>query len=303
MFFKAAFKNASIYIQFLMIFIVVAFCMMFAAFLVSLLIISKIGISPEVIKEVQQNLLEYPDIIRETQFLQMLGLFLFPAIICAWLFSDNYKEYLQIENPIKISVAVWTVISMIVAIPFLNLTYSINQQMVFPEALKGLETLIKEMEEANAQMLEIILNTKNISTIIFNILIVCVIAGVSEEFMFRGLLQKLFGKVVKNHHILIWIIAILFSSIHFQFYGFITRLLLGAYLGYLMYYTKTIWIPVLAHFINNLVSIGAYYLFQDAPDKVKEIDALGTGGTWWISVASIALFLFCLSKIKKAISQ
>ena len=259
--------------------------------------------SPKIIKEVQQNLFDYPDLIRGTQFLQMLGLFLFPAIICAWLFSDNYKEYLHIEQPIHSSAVVWAIISMIVALPFLKLTYFINQQMVFPEALKGLETWIKEMEAANTKTIETILDTKDITIIILNILIVCVMAAVCEEFMFRGLLQKFFGKVIHHPHVLIWTIAILFSAIHFQFYGFITRLLLGAWLGYLMYYTKTIWIPVLAHFTNNFLSVGAYYLFQNTPDKIQEVDAVGTGTTWWLSVISIILFCYCFIKIKKAIPQ
>ena len=300
MFLKGAFKDASVFVQLIMILVIVMFCMMFAIFVTSLLFIFKIGMSPEIIKEVQQNLFDYPDLIRETQFLQMLGLFLFPSIICAWLFSENYKENLHIEQPIHLSVVLWAIISMIVALPFLNLTYSINQQMVFPEALKSIETWMKEMEAVNAKTIETILDTKNITTIILNILIVCLMAGVCEEFMFRGLLQKFFGRVIQNPHILIWTIAILFSAIHFQFYGFITRVLLGAWLGYLMYYTKTIWIPVLAHFINNFMSVGAYYLFQNTPDKIQEMDTLGTGTTWWLSVVSIVLFFYCFIKIKKA---
>ena len=303
MFFKAAFKNAPVFTQLLMLLTVIAFCMIIAIFLTSLLFVFKIGISPEIIKDVQQNLFDYPDLIRETRFLQTLGLFLFPAIISAWLFSDNYKEYLQIEQPIHLSATFWAIISMIVALPFLNLTYYFNQQMALPEALKSLETWMKEMEHANNQTIEVILNTDSTSTILFNILIICVIAGVSEEFMFRGLLQTFFGKVIRNPHILIWTIAILFSCIHLQFYGFITRVLLGAWLGYLMYYTKTLWIPVLAHFTNNFISVGAYYLFRNTPDKIQEIDAAGTGATWWISVASLALFFFCFTQIKKTVNQ
>jgi len=303
MFLKAAFKNAPVYAQLIMILAIIALCTIFAIFLVSILIISKVGISPEAILEAQQNILDYPELLQGSLFLQTLGVFLFPSIICAWLFSDNYKEYLSIEQPVNLSVAFWTIISIIVAVPFLNLTYYFNQQMTFPEAFGWLENWMKEMESANAKSLEIILDTKNITTIVFNILIICVMAGISEEFMFRGLLQKCFSKVIINPHVLIWTIAILFSAIHFQFYGFITRMLLGAWLGYLMYYTKTIWIPVLAHFTNNMLGTGAYYIFRDNPEKIQELDAYGTGTTWWLSIVSLALFFFCFTKIKKTVSQ
>lgn len=303
MFLKAAFKNAPVYVQLLMLWVVIAFGMLLSSFLVSLLIISKLGLSPEIIHEIQQNLLDNADLIRGAQLLQTLGIFLFPAITCAWLFSDNYKEYLGIDQPVRLPAAVWAIISIIVAIPFLNWTYSLNQQMALPEALKGLETWMKGIEAEASRITDLLLDTKNISMIVLNVLIICVIAGICEEFMFRGLLQTLFGKAIRNPHVLIWTIAVLFSAIHFQFYGFVTRMLLGAWLGYLMYYTKTIWIPVLAHFTNNFAGVSAYYLFQDAPEKIKEIDAIGTGSTWWLSVASLALFFFCFLRIKKASAQ
>jgi len=299
MFLKAAFKNAPSPVQLLMILAVIALGTIFSLFLSSLLIISKMGMSPEVIEEVRQNLINYPEIIRGIQFLQTLGIFLFPSIVCAWLFSDNYKEYLKIDQPIRRSAAVWTIIGTIVAVPFLNWTYFVNQQMVFPEALKGVEAWMNEAEKAANRVIDVMLDTKSISAIIFNFLVICVIAGVSEEFMFRGLLQTSFGRIIRNQHVLIWTIAILFSAIHFQFYGFITRLILGAWLGYLMYYTKTIWIPALAHFTNNILSIGMYYLFRNTPGKTDAIDAIGTGSTWWLAAASFALFFFCFFQIKK----
>jgi len=303
MFLKAAFKNASVYVQLLMLLAIVACCMIGAVFFSSLLIISKVGMSPEAILEIQKNLFDYPEIIRGSLLLETLGIFLFPSIICAWLFSDNYKEYLGVDQPIYKPVAIWAILSIIVAVPFINLSYHFNQQMTFPESFSWLEKWMKEMEDANSQTFEAILNTKNISTIIFNILISCVIVAISEEFMFRGLLQKFFSRLIPNPHILIWIIAILFSAMHLQFYGFIPRLILGGCLGYLMYYTKTIWIPILAHFTNNFLSLATYYLFRNKPDEMQSIDTIGSGTTWWLSVASLALLFFCFSQIKKAGNQ
>jgi len=300
MFLKAAFKDASVFVQLLMLLVVITFGFFLALFLTSLLIISKFGISPETINEIQQNIFNYPDLIRQTQFLQMIGIFLLPSIICAWLFSDNYKEYLHADQPIHPPVAVWAVISMIVAVPFLNLTYSFNQQMVFPEAFRGLENWMKASEAEADKVTQLMLDTKNISTIIFNFLTVCLIAALCEEFMFRGLLQTIFGRIFRNPHAIIWAVAILFSAVHLQFYGFITRMLLGAWLGYLTYFTKTIWIPVLAHFTNNFLTVGIYYLFRSAPDEMQKIDVIGSGSTWGLSVASLALFIFCFNQIKKA---
>ncbi|GHT13105.1 hypothetical protein FACS189426_17520 [Bacteroidia bacterium] len=299
MFLKGAFKNSSVFVQLLMLLAVSVFCLTASSIIILFLVVFKVGISPEVINEIGQNLNNQPDLMREMQFLQILGIFIFPPIICAWLFSDNYKEYLHIEHPIHLPVVAWTFISIVVFVPFINFTSYLNQQMVFPEALKGLEIWMKEMEEAMGRQLEAMLFTHNIREIIFNILVVCVFTGIGEEFMFRGLLQTMFGRALKNPHVLVWTIAILFSAIHFQFYGFLPRMILGAYLGYLMYYTKSIWISAFAHFTHNLCTLSIVYAFQDSPEKMQQADTIGTGSTWWIAVASLALFAFCFLQIKK----
>ncbi|MDR3338695.1 MAG: CPBP family intramembrane metalloprotease [Candidatus Symbiothrix sp.] len=299
MFLKAAFKDSPIMIQLLMLLAVIFFCFIACLFLASILILVKVGISPEAIREIQLNINNYPELLRITSFFQVLGVFIFPSVICAWLFSDNYKDYLHIESPIYLPSILWVIAGSLLFIPFINFTASINQQMVFPEALKGLEKWIMEMETNNNQLITLMLTTKSPQIILFNVLVICVLTGIGEEFMFRGLLQTVFGRFFKNSHVLIWVIAIIFSAIHFQFYGFIPRLLLGAYLGYLMYFTKTIWIPVLAHFTNNFFSLAVFYIFQDTPEKSQEIDAFGTGSTWWLAVASLALFTLCFRQIKR----
>jgi membrane protease YdiL (CAAX protease family) len=295
---KALYKNAPVFAQLLMLLAVACFCLLIASMASSLLVFLKFGFSAD-IQAIQQNIVYYPDLLRGIQFLQVLGLFIFPAIICACLFSDNYKEYLRIDCPVYFPVAVWTSVSIVAVIPFLNFTYYFNQQMVLPEALKSLEIHLQEMEQTAAQLTEAMLATDSFGGQVFSVFLVCVLAATGEEFMFRGLLQNLFERFIHNSHIVIWTVAVLFSTFHLQFYGFVPRLLLGAYLGYLLYYTKTIWIPVLAHCVNNLFSVVSYYVFRDNPQRMQEVDAIGTGTTWWLSAVSLALFVFCFIQIRK----
>jgi membrane protease YdiL (CAAX protease family) len=298
MFLKGVFKNSSVFVQLLMFIIVIAAGFVATNFLSSILIMIKYGVSLKVLQDVMQNLVNYPGLMRELQLLQVLGMFVFPAIICAWLFSDNYKDYLQTDVPICFPVMGLTILSVLVAVPFLNLTYQINQQMVFPEYLKSLEEWIRNMEENANKISEKILYVRNTWDFVLNILIICVLTGIGEEFAFRGILQNIFGKIIRNHHVVIWIVAIIFSAVHFQFYGFVPRMLLGAYLGYLLYYTKNIWVPVLAHFTNNCFSVVYYFIFQDNPERIEDADTIGYGSTLWLSVVSLALFIFIFRQIK-----
>jgi uncharacterized protein len=55
---------------------------------------------------------------------------------------------------------------------------------------------------------------------------------------------------------------LLFSALHLQFYGFFGRLLLGMMLGYLFVWTRSLWVPVIVHFLNNAIAVVISFLIQ-----------------------------------------
>jgi membrane protease YdiL (CAAX protease family) len=294
MFLKAAFKDSPFIVQLLMAIGIFCFGLSAASLLSVLLVRVKLDLSLNeawLIMQDAQNLINYPDILRGTQLISEIGGFILPAILCAWLFSDRYKEYLQTDNSIHPSWIRWTIISAIVVVPFVNLSFYFNQQIPLPDVLQ-------KMDESAEQMTAKMLYAENIWVFVSNVVIICILTAIGEEFLFRGVLQKIFAKAIKNPHVVIWLVAIIFSAIHLQFSGFISRMLLGAYLGYLLYYTQTIWIPILAHFTNNFVAVFTVYVFQDAPREWQEkVNTIGSDSTWWIGIASLALFAFCFSRI------
>jgi len=96
----------------------------------------------------------------------------------------------------------------------------------------------------------------------FNLFMIALIPALGEEFLFRGVLQRIFGEWFKNPHLAVWLAAILFSLAHYQFLGFMPRIILGALFGYIFLWTGNIWMPILAHFVNNTVGVIYYYLFS-----------------------------------------
>jgi hypothetical protein len=85
--------------------------------------------------------------------------------------------------------------------------------------------------------------------------LIAIIPAIGEELLFRGVLQRIFTEWFKSAHWGIWISAFLFSAIHMQFFGFLPRMFLGLFFGYLLEATGSLWIPILAHFINNLTGV------------------------------------------------
>lgn len=126
-----------------------------------------------------------------------------------------------------------------------------NQSMVLPEGMKGIEQWAKEQEAQMQELTTYMTNFANVVEFLAAIVILAVVPAIGEELLFRGILQNKITLLTKNYHVAIWVSAIVFSAIHFQFYGFVPRVLLGALFGYLYVWSGNLGVAILAHFINN----------------------------------------------------
>ncbi|MDZ7777205.1 MAG: CPBP family intramembrane glutamic endopeptidase [Bacteroidales bacterium] len=93
-----------------------------------------------------------------------------------------------------------------------------------------------------------------------NLLLIAVIPAIGEELFFRGVLQKVFTDWFSNAHAGIIITSVLFSALHMQFFGFLPRFVLGVLFGYYFYWSRSLWLPIFAHFINNGAAVVVAFL-------------------------------------------
>ncbi len=229
------------------------------------------------------------DSLKVMQMLQTIGTFLLPCFIGAYLWSNRPAQWLQLHKGIRWQDALLVIVLMLCAAPGINLLAYLNEQLALPSFLKPLEEIMKQQEEAAAQLTERFIRADSIGVLFYNIFLIALLPAFSEELCFRGTLQTLFAENGRNKHIAIWVSAILFSAIHFQFYGFVPRMLLGALFGYMLTWSGSLWLPVLAHFTNNLTAVVSYNIFYMRGLNVDEIDTLGTGDSLWIGIISLVL--------------
>ncbi len=158
-----------------------------------------------------------------------------------------------------------------------------------------------EKEESATELIDILITSENFLAMIFNLFMIAVIPAIGEELIFRGVLQKILSDLFKSGHLAVWSTALLFSAIHFQFFGFIPRFILGLVFGYLFLWGGTLWLPVISHFINNSIPvIGAYILGWEKMNTPSDISL-------WKQVIylpvpiviSIAILIYFRNKSKK----
>lgn len=234
--------------------------------------------------------------LKAIQAIMVMCSLLLPSIIAALLFSSSPIQDFYIDKYISRKNVMRIICATLAINPCINLIHYYNKMLKLPSWMNGIEQWMKNSEEAAQQATELLLQGNSIGALVVNLLIVGLLAAVSEEFLFRGILFKWFNGVIEKQQMIIWIIAIIFSAIHLQFYGFIPRLLLGAYLGYLLVWTKSIWAPILAHFTNNALGVFLYYRYAGTADE-SMIENVGTGDTLWFSFAGLIIFYACLRNI------
>jgi len=136
-----------------------------------------------------------------------------------------------------------------------SFTGQLNSAMHLPGWLSGVEQWMTEQEDKADKTIDLLIASKTSGTMIVNILNIALLPAIAEELFFRGVFQKIFYNLFKSGHIAIWVTAFLFSSIHLQFFGFIPRFILGLIFGYLFFWSGTLWLPIISHFVNNAVPV------------------------------------------------
>ena len=183
-------------------------------------------------------------ILKYFQTVQAIGLFIIPPFILGYLFEGNMLNYLYLNKNFKSSSFLLVVILMFAMSPLVNFIGELNSKMSLPHWMSGLEQWMRNSEDEATKITEAFLNVKTIPGLAFNIFMIALLPALGEEFLFRGLIQKIFTRITKDAHWGIWISAILFSAMHMQFYGFVPRVLLGALFGYLLVWSGSMWLPV-----------------------------------------------------------
>lgn len=243
-----------------------------------------------------------PDTISLFKYLQVvnqLGLFIFPPLLFAYWVSRKIATYLLLNIKPQLRLIVVSIIIIFVSLPFISWLGEINQSLNLPESLSGIENWMERMENKANELIIAFLNVKSLGAMLFNVFMIAIIPAVGEEFLFRGVILRLFKEWTKNAHIAVMVSAFLFSALHLQFYGFMPRLLLGVILGYMFVWSGSLWVPMLIHFINNAFAIIYIYATGSMDLLNSDVDSIGASDNSFIITASGVFMIFMMLIVYK----
>ena len=213
-------------------------------------------------------------LIRILTLFQAIFIFIVPALITAMLSTKLPATMLAIDRKPQLLPTLLIILAIVCAIPAMNMVIEWNNNLKLPESMAGLEAAIRSMEDSAASATKALMGSNSIGSFIVALLIVGVMAGLSEELFFRGALQRVLGSSRMNKQMAVWIAAFIFSFLHFQFFGFVPRLLLGIFFGYILLWSNNLWYCIIAHATNNILAVSSMWLSQQEVNTLN-LDTVG----------------------------
>lgn len=228
--------------------------------------------------------------IKITVVIQDLLVFIVPAVATAMIVTRLPARLLCVDKWPSLAATLLSCAVLLCSIPAMNAIIEWNKSWHLSESFQSLEQFFRQLEDGAEATTNILMNGASIPSLIVSVLIVGVLAGFSEELFFRGALQRILGQTRLNIHVTIWLVAFIFSAFHFQLFGLVPRMLLGAFFGYLLWWSKSLWLPITLHVLNNSIVVIATYLDTESTNT-SDANGLNHIGTDFSSTADMLIVI------------
>ncbi|MBK6930561.1 MAG: CPBP family intramembrane metalloprotease [Saprospirales bacterium] len=198
--------------------------------------------------------------------------------------------YLKAERLPGLRPLLGGILLILVSIPLVLYTYTLNKALPLPDTFRMLEDQTNDAIKGLLQM-------DNGLELLANLALIALLPALGEELVFRGVVQQQLLRRIAPPWLGLVLAAAIFSFIHFQFEGFLPRMLLGILLGWLYWRTQNFWVPVAAHFANNAFQVAGQYLYSrdlSGIDLEEDIDV-----PWYAAALSLLLVIALMRWLDK----
>ena len=222
-----------------------------------------ISISPLLAMSIVSNLIETPTEISyeglDRKILMLSNSFLLFFFLIPYFVIRNNPSYLMNYKKVKLLPVIMVIFTTVFFIILNAPVIEWNKSISFPSFMSSFESWALLKEKQLESLTLYLVSFENNFEYLIGIIAIAIIPGFCEEYFFRGVLQKNLNLLLNNAHIAILLSSLLFSAFHLQFYGFFPRFFLGVFFGYLFYWSGSLMYPVIAHALNNFLSLTVFY--------------------------------------------
>lgn len=247
------------------------------------------------ILNIEKDMLK-PENASAAQALQVVSaffVFFIPAVLFAYICYRKPWSFLGFKEKLNSRNLLITIALILCSIPMIGLLEYINRAIPLPAATRA---RFDAMEKTYNETVLVMVQLKTWGQYLVSLAIIALLPALTEELLFRGGLQNLLTRWIKSPWAAIIITSILFSAVHASWYGFIVRFALGIVLGLIYYYTRNIWLNILAHFINNAIVVTSLFFVARHGGKVDM--TAENGYPLWLGIIGLGLVILLIRLLK-----
>jgi uncharacterized protein len=237
---------------------------------------------------------KYYNAIMVMQAVSTLFMFFLPVYFFALICYKNPSKFIGLNTPTNYRQFLLVLGILILTFPLSGALAELNKIIPIP---KTWEIKFKAMEKAREVQEAALININSFSKYIISLVVIGLLPGIFEEVCFRGGLQNILTRWFKNPWVAILVTAILFSAIHISYYGFLVRFALGIVLGLVFYFSGSLWLSILFHFLYNGLQVTALYVATMSGNKAsKDIEQ---NFPLWAGVIALGLIVYAFIKFRE----
>ena len=284
---RGAYSHLNSFSKFILLITLVFSFLLFSSLLGILMLVPYFGSDViSLLSAPDYNSVPVVNAMKVLQILNMLGGLLLPAVIYLWLCTPETEKLSSLYISPSSTTIVLSFLLIVLAQPLIGWANELNSNLSLPEGLSSIEDWMRNAENQGALITEAFLSTTSTGGLLINVFMIAILPAFAEEILFRGVLASLFKNWTKNIHIAVFLSSLIFAAIHLQFYGFLPRFLLGMALGYLFFWSGSLWLPIVAHFANNFLSVIVEFLFRRGIIHTNA-ENFGMDNAAWLTAISI----------------
>ncbi|MEY3177837.1 MAG: hypothetical protein RJB42_78, partial [Bacteroidota bacterium] len=210
---------------------------------------------------------QFANPVRVSQTVLSICIFFLPSIIVARMMDKQPLTYMGLRQRSSALSYMLTILLMLLTIVIGGSMATLNEMIPLTTQM---ELYFKSMEEDYMKQIEVMSQMSGWGDFFVALVVMALVPAVVEEVFFRGGFQNLMHRSTGNFWVAVIVTSLLFSAIHFSFYGFLTRLTLSIVLGLLYAETRNLWMPILAHFINNAIGVGEVFYLRSTNQSIAD---------------------------------
>lgn len=254
------------------------------------------GMTDKSIMTMQDELLK-PENLNAFKMIQVVStviMFFLPAYITARSASSQPFKRLGFVSSLKTDRLILSVAIMLCVLPLVGFLADLNEAIPISAKLRK---IFESMESDYNEQIKKIVVFKSPLDYVTALIVIAFFPALVEEVFFRGAMQQIFMRWFVQPWLVIFITSLIFSAIHFSWYGFIPRIALGMMLGGIFYYTGNLWYSIAAHFFNNALMVTILY-GQYLQGKPLDME-VGDSAPWWSGLISLVLIVLLFKRLHK----